>query len=133
MYVAWARYAGEILAVIEGTLFLTVFLRAVGMRIGRHVVLGAGFSQVVDPDMLEFEDESTVDAQFQAHTFEDRVLKIDRVIVRRGATVGHAAVLLYGADIGAGTNVRANSVVMKKEHLLPGRVYVGCPTRLATE
>src|SRR5262249_35951713 len=45
-YVAWARYAGEILTMIEGTLFLTVFLRAVGMKIGRHVVLGAGFSQV---------------------------------------------------------------------------------------
>ncbi len=133
MYVAWARYAGEILMYVEGTLFLTVFLRAVGMKIGRHVVLGAGFSQVVDPDMLEFEDESTVDAQFQAHTFEDRVLKIDRVVVRRGATVGHAAVLLYGADIGPGTSVRANSVVMKKERLLAGRVYVGCPTRLVTE
>jgi non-ribosomal peptide synthetase-like protein len=133
MYVAWARYAGEILNMLEGTLFLTVFLRAFGMKIGRHVVLGAGFSQVVDPDMLEFEDESTVDAQFQAHTFEDRVLKIDRVVVRRGATVGHAAVLLYGADIGAGASVGANSVVMKKERLLPGRVYVGCPTRLVTE
>ena len=71
---------------------------------------------VVDPDMLSFEDGATVSALFQAHTFEDRVLKIDRVRIR------------HGADIGEGTRVASNSVVMKRERLLPGRCYAGCPT-----
>jgi acetyltransferase-like isoleucine patch superfamily enzyme len=84
---------------------------------------------VVDPDMLQFEDGATVSCQFQAHTFEDRVLKIDRVRIRRRATVGSSAVLLYGADIGAGTHVAPHSVVMKRESLLPGRAYSGCPTQ----
>ena len=99
-----------------------------GARVGRRVILGAGFAQVVDPDMLQFEDGATVSCQFQAHTFEDRVLKIDRVMIRRRATVGSAAVLLYGADIGARANVSPHSVVMKRESLLPGRSYAGCPT-----
>jgi non-ribosomal peptide synthetase-like protein len=129
LYVAWAMYARGALAALEGTLMLTWYLRAMGMRIGKGVVLGSGFAQVVDPDMLQFGDGATVSALFQAHTFEDRVLKIDRVEIRAGATVGSGTVLLYGADIGEGTRVAPHSVVMKRERLLPGRTYEGCPTR----
>jgi len=100
------------------------------MRIGKRVVLGPGFSHVVDPDMLILEDGATVNAMFQAHTFEDWMLKMDYVHVRRGATVGTASVPLYGADIGAGAYVAPHSVVMKDEHLLPGLSYAGAPTRV---
>ena len=82
--------------------------------------------------MLTFEDGATVNAMFQAHTFEDRVLKIDRVAIRRGATVADAAVLLYGADIGAGACVRAHSVVMKHEVMTAGTSYEGCPAAPAS-
>jgi acetyltransferase-like isoleucine patch superfamily enzyme len=92
-------------------------------------VLGPGFSQVVDPDMIHIDDDATVSASYQAHTFEDRVLKMDHVYVRRGATVGYNAVPLYGADIGECTYVAPHSVVMKRERLLPGRRYEGAPTR----
>lgn len=129
VYVMWAFYARATLTLLEGTLLLSWYLRAMGMQIGRRVVLGGGFAHVVDPDMLHFEDGATVSCQFQAHTFEDRVLKIDHVWIRRRATVGSHAVLLYGADIGAGAKVAPHSVVMKRESLLPGRSYAGCPTR----
>ena len=126
---AWGFYASTALSVLEGTSLLSWYLRAMGVKIGRGVILGGGFSQVVDPDMLEFEDGATVNCHFQAHTFEDRMLKIDHVIIRRRATVGSGAVLLYGADIGAGAHVAPHSVVMKRESLLPGRSYTGCPTQ----
>ncbi len=128
LYVAWDFCASAPLAALEGTLLLNVYLRAMGMRIGRNVVLGPSFVHVVDPDMLEFQDGTTVSCLLQAHTFEDRVLKIDRVTVRRDATIGHVALLLYGCDIGEGTYVIPHSVVMKRERLLPDRVYGGCPT-----
>lgn len=129
LYVAWAIYARGVLSTLEGTLLLSFYLRAMGARIGRRVVLGSGFAQVVDPDMLHLEDEATVDCQFQAHTFEDRVLKIDRIRIRRRANVGRSVVLLYGADIAERTRVAPHSVVMKRERLLAGRSYAGCPTR----
>jgi len=128
LYVAWGAWARRALANLEGTLLLAPYLRAMGCRIGRRVVLGRGFAQVVDPDMLSLEDGATVDGLFQAHSFEDRVLKIDRVRVRRGATVGSGAVLLYGADVGERTQVSPHSVAMKHERLLPDRRYAGCPT-----
>lgn len=129
LYVAWAVYARAALSTLEGTLLLGWYLRAMGSKIGKRVVLGNGFSHVVDPDMLHFEDDSTVCCQFQAHTFEDRVLKIDHVWIRRRATVESNSVLLYGADIGEGAYVAPHSVVMKRESLLPGHSYSGCPTK----
>jgi non-ribosomal peptide synthetase-like protein len=133
LYVAWGVYARAALSAIEGTLLLSWYLRAMGMQIGRRVVLGSGFAHVVDPDMLHFEDGATVSCQFQAHTFEDRVLKIDRIKIRRRATVGGNAVLLYGADIGVRASVAPHSVVMKRESLLAGRSYAGCPTHPVQE
>ena len=129
LYVAWGQYAAPALSRLEGSLLLNWYLRAMGMHLGSRVMLGPGFSQVVDPDMICIEDDATVNAAYQAHTFEDRVLKIDYVYVRRRATVGSNAVLLYGADIGEDTYVAAHSVVMKRERLLPGRRYEGAPTR----
>ena len=108
---------------------LTLYLRAIGLKLGRGVVLGSGFSQVVDPDMIEIGDGATVTAAFQAHTFEDRVLKLDKVRIGAYATVGSNTVPLYGAVIGEGTYVAPHSVIMKDELLLPGQRYEGVPTR----
>jgi non-ribosomal peptide synthetase-like protein len=128
LYVAWGFIAGPVLSTLEGTLLLHVYLRAMGMKIGERVVLGDGFAQVVDPDMIEIGDGATVNAMFQAHTFEDRVLKIDRIRVRADSTLADATVPLYGADIGRRTYVAPHSVVMKHERLLAGHRYEGVPT-----
>ena len=129
LYYAWDVYTRGALMALEGTLLLGWYLRAMGMRIGKRVILGRGFAQVVDPDMLTLEDDATVSCLFQAHTFEDRVLKLNYVRIRKSATVQNGAVLLYGADIGEGARLSPHSVVMKWERLLPGKRYSGCPTR----
>ena len=131
LFEVWAAYAVPVVALFEGTPFVAWWLRAMGCRIGRGVVFGSSFLQVVDPDMLEIGDGATVSCHVQSHSFEDRVLKLARVRVGAGANVGVGAVLLYGADIGNRAAVAGNSVVMKHETLLPGRGYVGCPTRPA--
>ena len=50
--------------------------------------------------------------------------------LRLGArcTIGRGAVVMYGADVGEDAHVMPHSVVMKQEHLLPGRRYAGAPT-----
>lgn len=127
LFVAWSFYARGFLARLEGTVFLTVFLRIIGVRIGKRVVLGSGFTQVVDPDMLSIGDNATVDCNFQAHSFEDRILKIDHVHIGSGASLGHHAVLFYGANIGDGALVTPHSVIMKNERLDANATYAGCP------
>lgn len=129
LYVAWGRLARPYLSRLEGTLLLGWYLRAMGMRIGRRVVLGSGFAQVVDPDMIQIDDGATVHALFQAHTFEDRMLKIDRVRIRARSNVGCGAVLFYGVDVGEDVRVAPQSVIMKRERLRRGGHYEGCPSQ----
>jgi non-ribosomal peptide synthetase-like protein len=129
-YTIWNYCCHGPLSALEGTLLLNWYLRAMGVTIGKNVVIGDAFAMTVDPDMIVIRDNATVNALFQAHTFEDRVLKIDQVTIGDSATIGNAATLLYGADIGESAHVSANSVVMKREHLEPHRRYSGCPTRL---
>ncbi|MCX6367585.1 MAG: amino acid adenylation domain-containing protein [Armatimonadetes bacterium] len=129
LYVAWGVYARGTLTALEGTPMLTWYLRAMGLTLGRGVVLGSGFSQVVDPDMIEIGDGATVTAAFQAHTFEDRVLKLAKVRIGANATVANNTVPLYGAVIGEGTYIAPHSVIMKDEFLLPNQRYEGAPTR----
>ena len=129
LYMAWGRLAHGPLSSLAGTLWIPCYLRAMGMRIGHRVVLAGSFAQVVDPDMLTIEDEATVDPLFQAHTFEDRVLKIGPVRIRAGATIRRGTVLFYGADVGEGCHVAPHGVVMKHERLESWTRYAGCPTR----
>jgi acetyltransferase-like isoleucine patch superfamily enzyme len=131
LYVAWAQLARPALSMLEGTLMLTWYLRAMGASIGKRVVLGPGHAQMVDPDMLHFADNSTVQALFQAHTFEDRILKIDHVRIGAGATIGRSSVMMNGSEAGAATYVAPHAVVMKQAGLKAGRSYEGAPTRLA--
>ena len=130
VFVVWARYANAILQQLEGTFLLNAYLRLMGLKIGKRAVLGPQFSQVVDPDMIEIGDGATVTAFFQAHTFEDRVLKVDKVKIMAGATIGAGTVPLYGCVVGEGAHVGPGSVIMKQEHLLPGLAYQGVPLRV---
>lgn len=127
LYVAWGVWARGSLSHLQGSLLLNAVLRLFGLRIGRRVVLGPGSAQVVDPDMLEFGDDATINCHFQAHSFEDRILKVDRITVRAGATVGDNAVIFYRVSIGAGSQVLPHSVVMKGD-ILPAQSWIGgCP------
>jgi non-ribosomal peptide synthetase-like protein len=130
VYVAWAKLANLILQGLEGTFSLPIYLRLMGLTIGKRAVLGPQFAQVVDPDMIHIGDGATVSAMFQAHTFEDRVLKTDKIFIGKGATVSGATVPLYGAVIGDHTHVGPHSVIMKQEHLLPGLRFQGVPTKV---
>ena len=101
-----------------------------GVQIGKRVFLGSDFSQVVDPDMLNFGDNTTVVNIFQAHSFEDRVLKIAPVYIEDESSVGEATVMLYGASVGHGSLVGEQSVIMKNESLSSARYFAGAPTLL---
>ncbi len=129
VFMAWSLLASPWLAGLEGSLMLNGFLRLTGVKIGKRVLLGRGFSQVVDPDMLSFGDEATASCNIQAHSFEDRILKLDHIEFGRASSVGDKALVFYGATIGEGTLVEPHSVVMKRDHLKPYGRYSGCPVR----
>lgn len=127
LYVLWWFSARVALARVEGTPILAWCLRAAGTRIGRDVMLGPGATQIVDPDMLSYGDRSAVACHPQAHTFEDRVLKIDRVRIECDASAGENAVTFYGSVIEAGARLEPGSVLMKGGVVAAGTVACGAP------
>jgi non-ribosomal peptide synthetase-like protein len=129
LIVAWGSWASSAMGLFEGTLILNAFLRLTGVRIGRRVALNYGASQIVDPDMLIFEDDATISCHFQAHSFEDRVMKMDTVRFGRGATAADGALVFYGANVADGANVLPHGVVMKYDHLAENTRYEGCPVQ----
>ena len=133
LFEIWSAYGRPVIECLEGTPFVSVWLRAMGARIGRRVVLGTSLAQVVDPDMLDVGDDATVSCHLQLHSFEDRVLKLGRSHVAAGATLSAGSLLLYGARVGERSRVAEQSVVMKHEHLLADQDYEGAPTRPARE
>ena len=66
----------------------------------------------------------------QTHLFEDRVMKMSTVTVGPGCTVGPRAVVLYDAELEAGAELDALSLVMKGESLPAGSSWRGIPARL---
>ena len=127
VYVAWQRWAAPVARVLEGSLLIAPWLRAMGVHVGKLCLLGRGFAQVVDPDMIHLHDGATVACAFQAHSFEDRVLKIAPVHLGAHSTVAAGAVVMYGARVREGAHVGHHSVIMKEEEIV-GRV-LGAPTR----
>ena len=127
LYVVWGALARPVLATLDGSLLQSLVLRLFGVRIGPGVLLGGGFAQVVDPDMLCFEAGATVAGIFQAHTFEDRVLKIDHLSIGQGATLGAGALAFYGVRLETGSRARPGGVALKGETLAAGRDHAGVP------
>ena len=133
LFEVWSAYGRPVIECVEGTPLVSVWLRAMGARIGRRVVLGTSLAQVVDPDMLDVADDATVSCHLQLHSFEDRVLKLGRSHVGAGSTLSAGSLLLYGAHVGEHARVAEQSVVMKHEHLLADQDYEGAPTRPSRE
>ncbi len=127
LYVLWWFSARAALGRVEGTPIVTWCLRAVGTRIGRDVLLGPGSTQIVDPDMLSYGDRASVACHPQAHSFEDRVLKIDRVRIERDACAGENSVTFYGSVIEAGARLEPGSVLMKGGVVAAGTTACGAP------
>ena len=128
-YVAWETWAAPLLERLDGTLLLNAVLRLTGMSIGRWVVLGPGFAQIVDPDMLRIGDGATVSCHILAHTFEDRMLKLGYIQVGPGASAGDGAVVLHHTEFGAGAELEPQSVLMKGDRVPDGERFAGAPAR----
>jgi len=63
----------------------------------------------------------------QTHLFHDRLLRMDRITVGAGATVGPHSIVLLGSDLGAGVVVGPCSLVMRGESLPADGRWLGNP------
>ncbi|MGW2802546.1 Pls/PosA family non-ribosomal peptide synthetase [Streptomyces sp. NPDC001269] len=112
---------------LVGTPFLPPVLRLFGARIGRRTWIGTTY--LTEFDLVEVGDDATIDTNvsLQTHLFEDRVMKMSKVTVHAGASIGTRAIVLYDAVVGEGVRLGPLSLVMKGERLTPGTSWRGLP------
>ncbi|MDN0075724.1 amino acid adenylation domain-containing protein [Crenobacter sp. SG2303] len=112
---------------LRGTPLLSYALRLFGVKIGRGVYLDT--ADVTEFDCVRIGDYSVFNAWSgpQTHLFEDRVMKIGRVEVGAGVTVGVRATVLYDASIGDGATLGPLTLVMKGEHIPAASLWTGTP------
>ncbi|WP_220093565.1 Pls/PosA family non-ribosomal peptide synthetase [Flexivirga caeni] len=110
-----------------GTPVLNLWLRAMGSTIGRGVWCETYW--LPEADLIELRPGSTINkgCVVQTHLFHDRVLSLDTVKLRTGATIGPHSVILPAAELGRNSTVGPASLVMRGETVPDKTRWVGNP------
>jgi non-ribosomal peptide synthetase-like protein len=111
----------------SGTPVMNLWLRALGARIGRGVWCETYW--LPEADLVALGKGSTVNrgCVVQTHLFHDRIMRMDRVVLEPGATLGPHCVALPAARLGAGSTVGPASLVMRGDQVPPSTRWQGNP------
>jgi len=112
---------------LKGTPFLPWALRCMGAKIGKGVWLNT--TDLTEFDCVEIGDHAELNAHSgpQTHLFEDRIMRIGRVKIGKGATLGVRTTVLYDSSVGADCRLGPLTLVAKGEQLTPGTRWAGSP------
>ncbi|GJF10433.1 amino acid adenylation protein [Mycolicibacterium cyprinidarum] len=110
-----------------GTPVMNLWLRALGARIGRGVWCETYW--LPEADLVTLGEGSTVSrgCVVQTHLFHDRIMRMDTVVLERGATLGPHCVALPAARIGTGATIGPASLVMRGDEVPPSTRWQGNP------
>jgi non-ribosomal peptide synthetase-like protein len=116
---------------LTGTPWLAPVLRLLGVNMGKRVYCETTYT--TEFDLLRVGEDAAIGraASLQTHLFEDRVMKMSRVTIAPGATIGPRSVVLYDATVGEGATLDALSLAMKGESIPPATHWRGIPARSA--
>lgn len=110
-----------------GTPLMSVYLRAMGAKVGRDVWCGT--LALTEFDLVTLDDGSALNrgSCVQTHLFHDRLMRLGPCMLGPGSTLGPNSAVLPDSTIGANTSVGGRSVVLRGEQLPPGSRWHGCP------
>ncbi|CAM4002120.1 Pls/PosA family non-ribosomal peptide synthetase [Smaragdicoccus niigatensis] len=110
-----------------GTGVLNTWLRLLGARIGRGVWCESYW--LPEADLVTLEAGANVDrgCVVQTHLFHDRIMAVDSVTLRAGATLGPHGVVLPASVIEAGATVGPASLVLRGDSVPASTRWQGNP------
>ncbi|WP_394816124.1 Pls/PosA family non-ribosomal peptide synthetase [Streptomyces mooreae] len=123
----------EVLAVpwligpVPGTLLMNLWLRALGAGVGRGVWCETYW--LPEADLVTLEDGVSVNrgCVLQTHLFHDRIMRMNTVVLREGATLGPGGIVLPGSTLGARSTVGPASLAMGAETVPDDTRWLGNP------
>jgi non-ribosomal peptide synthetase-like protein len=106
-------------------------LRLFGSRIGKGVFMDT--TDITEFDCVTIGDFCAINAvsALQTHLYEDRVMKVGRVHLGRGVSVGAGSTVLYDTQVGDFARLGPLTVVMKGESIPPHSEWIGAPAEPA--
>ena len=112
---------------LRGTPLLPLALNLLGCRIAPSAWLDT--TDITEFDCVRIGAHSELNANCcpQTHLFEDRVMKIDEVVIGARVTLGSRCTVLYGASVGDDVDLGPMTLVMKGENIPGGTAWHGIP------
>jgi non-ribosomal peptide synthetase-like protein len=98
-----------------------------GTKIGRGVYMDS--TDVTEFDCVHIGDFAVLNdhAVLQTHLYEDRIMKVGRIEVGRGVSVGTSAKVLYDTKVGDYARLGSLTVVMRGESIPGHTEWEGAP------
>jgi len=123
----WGLAGKVFLEHLRGTPFLPWVLRLFGVKTGQGVWMDS--TDVTEFDCVRIGDFCVVNSlsALQTHLYEDRVMKVGRVHLGQGVTVGAGSTVLYDTNVGDWARLGPLTVVMKGESIPANTHWIGAP------
>ena len=123
----WGLAGKVLLDHLRGTPFLPWLMRLFGTKFGRGVFMD--MTDITEFDCVSVGDYAALNAlsALQTHLYEDRVMKVGRVFVGNGVTVGAGSTVLYDTHVFDHARLGPLTLVMKGEQIPANTAWAGAP------
>jgi non-ribosomal peptide synthetase-like protein len=128
----WGLAGKVLLDHLRGTPFLPWLMRLFGTKFGRGVFMD--MTDITEFDCVSVGDYAALNAlsALQTHLYEDRVMKVGRVFVGNGVTVGAGSTVLYDTHVADYARLGPLTLVMKGEQIPGNTAWEGAPAEPRT-
>ena len=125
----WGLAGRVLLDHLRGTPFLPWALRTLGAKFGEGVYMD--MMDITEFDCVNVGDFAVLNSlcALQTHLYEDRVMKVGRVHVAAGVTVGAGSTVLYDTHVGEFARLGPLTVIMKGEAIPANTEWIGAPAQ----
>ncbi len=106
------------------------FLKAMGMKIGRHAFINTEY--ISDPQLITIGDDAALGGSVRifAHYGGGGNLVVAPVVIGDRATIGLAVTVMGDVEVGRDATVLPNSVLLPGSRVGEGEIWGGVPARL---
>lgn len=127
----WGLAGKVLLDHLRGTPMLPWALRLFGCKFGKGVFMDT--TDITEFDCVKVGDFCAVNAlsALQTHLYEDRLMKVGRVNVGTGVTIGAGSTVLYDTQVGDFARLGPLTLVMKGEGIPAHSEWAGAPAEPA--